>query len=170
MDNDNNINVAPSMNKEDRSSLVLGILTILIIVGIFLALLTALANNGRIGGEITAQGDLRRGSQTQFVYTAPDCVQDGDEVQWFVNGEKIADDVYTQGEPLTLDYTPSVTGQIMLQAKVGGKYTENMLFNVGAPVLTLTSPEVTLTYGDKIPMFYAECNGFVDGECPDCNG
>lgn len=170
MDNDNNINVAPSMNKEDRSSLVLGILTILIIVGIFLALLTALANNGRIGGEITAQGGLRRGSQTQFVYTAPDCVQDGDEVQWFVNGEKIADDVYTQGEPLTLDYTPSVTGQIMLQAKVGGKYTENMLFNVGAPVLTLTSPEVTLTYGDKIPMFSAECNGFVDGECPDCNG
>ena len=78
MDNDNNINVAPSMNKDDRSSLVLGILTILIIVGIFLALLTALANNGRIGGEITAQGDLRRGSQTQFVYTAPDCVQDGD--------------------------------------------------------------------------------------------
>ena len=50
MDSDNNIKVAPSMNKEDRSSLVLGILTILIIVGIFLALLTALANNGRIGG------------------------------------------------------------------------------------------------------------------------
>lgn len=170
MDNDNNMNVAPSMSKEDRSSLVLGILTILIIVGIFLALLTALANSGRIGGEITAQGDLSRGTQAQFVYTAPDSVQDGAEVQWFVNGEKVADGVYTQGESLTLDYTPSATGQMMLQAKVGGKYTENMLFNVGAPVLTLTSPEVTVTYGDKIPMFSAECNGFVDGECPDCNG
>lgn len=60
-----------AMSKEDRSSLVLGIVAVLIVVGIFCLLLAAITNGKRIQGEF---GTCRRRRSATQRYGANACV------------------------------------------------------------------------------------------------
>lgn len=153
-------------NKEERSSLVIGILTLIVIVGIFFALLAALGNMRRIGGELTMANDMRlqRGTACTFVYTPEKDVADGTKIVWYANGEEVDSYDYVAGDDLTFDYAPPACGQLNLQARIGDKYTQNAVFWVGAPRLTLTAPTMTITYGET-PDFDFDCSGYV---CDDC--
>ena len=153
-------------NKEERSSLVIGILTLIVIVGIFFALLAALGNMRRIGGELTMANDMRlqRGTACTFVYTPEKDVADGTKIIWYANGEEVDSYDYMAGDDLTFDYAPPACGQLNLQARIGDKYTQNAVFWVGAPRLTLTAPTMTITYGET-PDFDFDCSGYV---CDDC--
>lgn len=153
-------------NKEERSSLVIGILTLIVIVGIFFALLAALGNMRRIGGELTMANDIRlqRGTACTFVYTPEKDVADGTKIIWYANGEEVDSYDYMAGDDLTFDYAPPACGQLNLQARIGDKYTQNAVFWVGAPRLTLTAPTMTITYGET-PDFDFDCSGYV---CDDC--
>ena len=153
-------------NKEERSSLVIGILTLIVIVGIIFALLAALGNMRRIGGELTMANDMRlqRGTACTFVYTPEKDVADGTKIVWYANGEEVDSYDYVAGDDLTFDYAPPACGQLNLQARIGDKYTQNAVFWVGAPRLTLTAPTMTITYGET-PDFDFDCSGYV---CDDC--
>lgn len=153
-------------NKKERSSLVIGILTLIVIVGIFFALLAALGNMRRIGGELTMANDMRlqRGTACTFVYTPEKDVADGTKIIWYANGEEVDSYDYMAGDDLTFDYAPPACGQLNLQARIGDKYTQNAVFWVGAPRLTLTAPTMTITYGET-PDFDFDCSGYV---CDDC--
>ena len=153
-------------NKEERSSLVIGILTLIVIVGIFFALLAALGNMRRIGGELTMANDMRlqRGTACTFVYTPEKNVADGTKIIWYANGEEVDSYDYMAGDDLTFDYAPPACGQLNLQARIGDKYTQNAVFWVDAPRLTLTAPTMTITYGET-PDFDFDCSGYV---CDDC--
>ncbi len=153
-------------NKEERSSLVIGILTLIVIVGIFFALLAALGNMRRIGGELTMANDMRlqRGTACTFVYTPEKDVADGTKIVWYANGEEVDSYDYMAGDDLTFDYAPPACGQLNLQARIGDKYTQNAVFWVGAPRLTLTAPTMTIAYGET-PDFDFDCSGYV---CDDC--
>lgn len=153
-------------NKEERSSLVIGILTLIVIVGIFFALLAALGNMRRIGGELTMANDMRlqRGTACTFVYTPEKDVADGTKIVWYANGEEVDSYDYMAGDDLTFDYAPPACGQLNLQARIGDKYTQNAVFWVDAPRLTLTAPTMTITYGET-PDFDFDCSGYV---CDDC--
>lgn len=151
--------------KKDKTDLVLGILTLAIIAGIFFALIAAVTSQARLYGKIVAN-EARRGSTCTIVYQT-DKVADGDTVVWYVNGEKVAEGVCKQGEPITLDYTPTQEGKISVQARAG-KYTMSQTVDVLCPKLTCTAPSLTVTYGDKITLPNCEYCGFVDDDCADC--
>lgn len=168
MSQDKRTTNAIEMSKDDRSSLVVGILTLTVAVAIFFVLLAALGNLRRIDASIDCTAtQLRRGNETYFEIHGKHNFDEGTQVTWYANGQEIARTTTTNDQPLCLSYTPSQCGQLCLQAKVGDKYTKNAYFWVDTPLLTVSAPNVTITYGDKIPQLSLDCCGFVDSDCCD---
>ena len=158
-----------AMSKEDRSSLVLGIVAVLIVVGIFCLLLAAMTNGKRIQGEFALADDgevLRRGTEQTLVFDRDNDYEVGTPVTWYVNGEEVAQTEVGEDGKITLGYTPEACGQMYVQARIGTKYTTSGTMYVEAPKLTFTAPNYTVTYGDKLPdMYKYDCCGFVDDDC-----
>lgn len=154
--------------KGQGGTIALGILSILIVVGIFFAILTTAYQSGRTGGQITADVEtLRRGTETEFCFTPTDKFADGTRVKWYADGQQIAENTMSQNTA-KLRYTPQKTGKIVLQVQTADKFSDNVVFEVQRPELTLTAPNITVTYGEKLPDVIADCSGFAAGECPDC--
>lgn len=152
-------------SKEDKTNLILGIITLIIVAGIFVALVFAVASQSKIDGKIIAEEEIRRGNEYTFVYKVE--AKDGESVCWYVNGTKVAESVYQGGE-VALQYTPSETGTLNVQARVG-KRTNSASVEVLRPQLTCTAPDLTVTYGDKITLPQCSYCGFVDGDCETCD-
>ncbi|MCH5156489.1 MAG: hypothetical protein J1G02_01265 [Clostridiales bacterium] len=156
--------------KEERTDLIVGIVTIIITLALFAWLVASIGRNARqeiaanTVGEITVIGETRRGSEQTFTYT-PDRtdIMDGAYVQWTVDGEPVYEGAYLIGEPLTLNYTPTQTGAMEIGVKVGN-YHQMTTVEVLSPRLTITAPCITLTYGEPLPKVDYAVSGFVPGE------
>ena len=156
--------------KEERIDLLVGIITIIITLALFVWLVASIGRSTRQSianntvGEISAMGETRRGSEQTFTYT-PDKTDiiDGALVRWTVNGEPVYEGAYLIGEPLTLSYTPTQTGTMDVTVNVGN-YHQTASFEVLAPRLTVTAPSVTVTYGEQLPQLNYVVSGFVEGE------
>ena len=156
--------------KEERTDFIVGIITIIITLALFVWLVASIGRSTRNSianntvGEITALGETRRGNEQTFTYT-PDRtdIMDGAYVRWTVDGEPVYEGAYLIGEPLTLNYTPTQTGAMEIGVSVGN-YHQTATVEVLAPRLTLTAPNVTVVYGDQLPSFNYVISGFVEGE------
>ena len=156
--------------KEERTDLIVGIITIMITLALFVWLVASIGRSTRQNianntvGEISAVGETRRGSEQTFTYT-PDKtdIMDGAYVRWTVNGEPVYEGAYLIGEPLTLNYTPTQTGALEIAVNVGN-YHQTATVEVLAPRLTITAPNVTAVYGDQLPELNYVVSGFVEGE------
>ena len=155
--------------KEERLDYIIGIITVLVVMALFVWLCASIgrASQRRMAmnttGEITTLGETRRGNEQLFTYEPNKTVIDGSVVYWTVNGERVYEGTYTDGEPITLAYTPSETGELHIVANVG-KYHQSTTVNVAAPLLTITAPDVTVVYGDALPELHYKVTGFVAGE------
>ena len=150
---------------EERTDLIVGLITIAIFLSLFLWLLISIGNNSRnTVGSIASEQELRRGSEQTLTYTIDRAdVKDGATVEWMVNGRKVGESTYTKGEPATLEYTPTDCGTIAVKARVG-KYSKMAMINVLPPRLTVTAPNLTMIYGEAMPEFNCVVEGFVEGE------
>ena len=153
------------LNKEERSDLIVGIITVAIFLALFLWLLIGMGNSSHnITGTIASEQELRRGSDQTLTYTLDkDDVNDGAIVEWSVNGRKVGVSTYKKGEPATFNYTPTTSGSIAVKARIG-KYYQTSTLEVKAPVLTVTAPNVTMIYGEQMPQINCVVDGFVEGE------
>lgn len=146
---------------EDRIELIIGIITVLATLALIAWLIMSSGRNLRAIGNISAQGDVRRGTAQQFTCEVRDeSLQDGEKVVWTVDGKKVQESVYSKGEPLTLTYAPERIGNTNVSVKVG-KYKRSTMLEVLPPVLTMSAPNVTITYGEDLPDMPFSCNGFV---------
>ena len=150
---------------EERSDLIVGLVTIGIFMALFLWMLISISINTRnITGMLTAEQELRRGSEQTLSYTFDKAdVKDGATVEWTVNGKKVGESTYTKGEPVTFNYTPNEVGTIAVKAHVG-KYSKMAMLEVKPPRLTVTAPNVTMTYGEEMPQINCVVEGFIAGE------
>ena len=150
---------------EERSDLIVGIITVAIFLALFLWMLISMGVNSRnITGALVSEQELRRGSEQTLSYTIDKAdIKDGATVEWTVNGKKVGESTYTKGQPATFNYTPSNTGTIALTARVG-KYWQTTRLDVKSPRLTVTAPNVTMTYGEQMPEIHCIVEGFVAGE------
>ena len=150
---------------EERVDLIVGIVTVAIFMSLFLWMLISIGNNTRnTVGTVAVEQELRRGIEQQLVYTIDkNDVKDGATVEWSVNGRKIGESTYTKGEPVTFNYTPDSVGTVAVKARVG-KYSKMEMLNVLPPRLTVTAPNVTMTYGQDLPQINCVIEGFVEGE------
>ena len=156
--------------KEERTDLIIGIITVLVVLSLFVWLAASIGRNAtkynatNNVGEITAIGQTRRGSEIAFTYEPNKTdIVDGAVVYWTVNGERVYEGAYTAGEPVTLNYTPTETGKLEIAVNVG-KYKKATTVDVLQPRLTITAPDITLTYGDELPSLDYTVSGFVEGE------
>ena len=150
---------------EERADLIVGIITIAIFLSLFLWMLISIGNNARNAtGTLASERELRRGSEQTISYTLDKAdVKDGAKVEWSINGEKVGETTYTKGEPLTFNYTPETSGTIVVRARVG-KYSQSAMMEVKPPRLTVSAPNVTMTYGDEMPQINCVVEGFINGE------
>ena len=149
---------------EERTDLIVGLVTIGIFLAIFLGALISIGSNARnIVGSIASEQELRRGTEQTITYNIDKDIKDGSVVEWSVNGRKVGETTYVKGEPLTFNYTPSAAGTIAVKARVG-KYTQMATLNVLPPRLTVTAPNLTMTYGEQMPQINCVIDGFVAGE------
>ncbi|MCH5159681.1 MAG: hypothetical protein J1F66_02395 [Clostridiales bacterium] len=150
---------------EERVDLIVGIITIAIFLSLFLWMLISIGNNSRnTAGAIASEQELRRGSEQTLCYTIDKAdIKDGTKVEWTVNGKKVGESTYTKGEPVTFNYTPEYVGTIAVKARVG-KYSQMTMLEVKSPRLTVTAPNITVTYGDQMPEINCVVEGFVEGE------
>ena len=166
--NENPVAVSEKADKKDKSSLVLGLVAIFIIVGIFCLLLAAMTANKRLTGEIVLADDnaiLRRGTEQTLIFDRDNTYQVGTPVTWYVNGEVVSRTEVGDDGKVTFVYTPTACGQMYVQAEIGTKYTTSHTLYVQPPKLTLTAPNYTITYGDKLPDFTKyDCKGLVDDD------
>ena len=156
--------------KEERTDLIIGIITVLVVLSLFVWLAASIGRNVRRNnamntvGEITAIGETRRGSEQVFTYDPQGTnIIDGAMVYWTVNGERVYEGAYTNGEAVTLVYTPSQTGKLEIAVNVGN-YKQVTTVDVLAPRLTITVPSVTVVYGEPLPDINYDVTGFVEGE------
>ena len=150
---------------EERVDLIVGIITIAIFLSLFLWMLISIGNNSRnFAGAIGSEQELRRGSEQTLSYTIDKAdIKNGATVEWTVNGRKVGESTYTKGEPTTFNYTPENTGTIAVKARIG-KYSQMSMLEVKPPRLTVTAPNLTVTYGEQIPQINCVVEGFVAGE------
>ncbi len=122
-------------------------------------------------GVISAEGDAVRGTERIYTYTPDGNIPDGAEIVWYVDGERVEKSTYTDGQPLTLHYTPQHAGQSRIEV-AAGNYAQSLTETVYAPHLTITAPNLTITYGDEMPQLLCTAEGFVGNEgadfCSDC--
>ena len=155
--------------KEERTDLIIGIITALVVLALFVWLAASIGMNANkmnamnTVGEISATGDARRGSEQVFTYDPQTDIVDGTVVYWTVNGSIVSESTYVSGEPVTLNYTPAETGKLEIVANVG-KYHQATTVEVLAPRLTITAPNITVVYGEALPDINYTVEGFVDGE------
>ena len=156
--------------KEERTDFIVGIITVLIVLALFVWLAASIGHNVaktnamNTVGEISMLGETHRGKEQVFTYN-PDKTDiiDGAMVYWTVNGEKVYEGAYAAGEPITLNYTPTQTGKLEIMANVGN-YKQVATVDVLAPRLTITAPNVTVVYGQALPEMQYCISGFVEGE------
>ena len=157
---------------EERTDLIVGIITVVTILALFALLLFSVArrsSNLTAGtGEITAIGETRRGSEQVFTYNLDDVsLMEGARVTWTVNGSRIYEGAYVEGEAIELAYTPTQTGTLNIVATVGN-YQQTATVEVKAPRLTVVTDNVTIVYGETPNLSYT-VEGFVEGEeCDFC--
>ena len=156
--------------REERMDLIIGIVTVLIVLSLFVWLAVGIGRHAaktnamNTVGQITAAGVTRRGSEQVFTYDPEQTdIIDGAIVYWTVNGERVYEGAYKAGEAVTLSYTPSETGTLEIVANVG-KYKQIATVDVCAPRLTITAPSVTIVYGEALPELNYTVEGFVAGE------
>ena len=150
---------------EERTDLIVGIITVAIFLSLFLWMLISIGNNSRnFAGAIATEQELRRGSEQAISYTIDKAdIKDGAKVEWSVNGKKVGESTYVKGEATTFNYTPNAVGTIAVKARVG-KYSQMTMLEVKPPRLTVTAPSLTVTYGEEIPQINCVVDGFVAGE------
>lgn len=149
---------------EDRIELLIGIIVVLgVIAAVIGLLISAGAKNGRVVamGEISAPAEIRRGTEQTLTYTSKE-LKKGDTVTWYVNGQKVAETPY-DGQAATLRYTPDEAGQTTVRA-LCGNCCQTKRFVVKKPLLTLSTTDATITYGDEMPNFTCNVEGFVGGD------
>jgi len=157
-----------SQTSEERIDFIVGIVTVLAVIALFVWFFVGMSNKSAALGQIAFEGEeIRRGGEQTFICEVKsDKIKDGEKVVWSVNGKKVSETVYTAGTPLSLNYTPDKTGQTTVSVKVG-KYRRSEFLNVMPPQLTFKAPDVVITYGDEIPDLHYDCCGFVDGDNTD---
>lgn len=150
---------------EERIDLIVGLITIAIFLGLFAWLLISISNNSKgYMGTISAENYPQRGVEQTLTYDIGKTkIKDGEKVVWTVNGKQVAVSAYKQGRPITLNYTPDVSGKVNVRASVG-KYAQTTTLEVGAPQLTVSAPNLTVTYGEQLPEINYLVEGFLDGE------
>ena len=150
---------------EERTDLIVGIITVAIFMSLFLWMLISIGNNSRnTVGAIAADTELRRGTEQTICYTIDkNDIKDGATVEWSVNGKKVGESTYTKGEVVTFNYTPESVGSIVVKARVG-KYSQMTMLDVLPPRLTVTAPNITMTYGEQLPQIHCVVEGFIEGE------
>ena len=150
---------------EEREDLIVGIVTIAIFLALFLWLLISIGNSSRnMVGSIASTQELTRGSEQELTYTIDRAdVKDGDKAEWFINGRKIGESLYEKGEGATFNFTPDTAGSIVVKARVG-KYSQTTSMEVKPPHLTVTAPNITITYGEALPKLECKVVGIVAGE------
>lgn len=154
-----------AVDYEKRTDTIIGIITISVVMALVVWLFVSVSIRGSAIDALAYGDEVRRGGEQVITANVTSSkIKNGDKVIWTVNGEKVEEGVYTEGEPLTLNYTPSFSGQAHVMVKVG-KYSKSAYLNVLPPQLTVSAPNVTISYGDEIPYAEYECNGYVDGDC-----
>ncbi len=157
---------ATESNKSDRADLVIGILVILGVVALLVWLIASLSVDAKAIGSISCQGVATRGTTTTLnCKLDKKILKDGQTVTWIVDGKKVATTVYNSKDGLSLDYTPTHTGKTKVVAKCGDKYCGIQNIDVAPPQLTMEAPNITVTYGEKLPQLNYKCSGFVDDDC-----
>lgn len=151
---------------EERIDFIVGMIIVILAIALFGFLVARIGRNMRnnamsVVGEISTMGEMRRGSEQIFTYNFDTAdLTEGESISWTVNGEQVYETVYTEGEPITLSYTPQQTGSLDIVAKVG-KYTQAKTVEILAPRLTVQAPDVTIVYGDTLPELRSNIFGFI---------
>lgn len=162
-----------SSYKEERTDLVVGIITIVAVLALFVWLMVSVSNNSKANmGQITADGTVRRGTEQTFVYSVGNAsIKDGTDVIWTVNGKKVAQSKYAKGQPISMKYTPDTSGKITVKA-TAGKYGKQTVIDVQSPQMTLVAPNITVEYGEKLPELHYAVEGLLPDEEQDfvCDG
>lgn len=154
-----------TVNSEERIDTIVGIITIVAVLALFAWFVVSMESRSQTLGQIASADEIRRGHEQTFSCEVKnDKVKNGDKVTWTVNGTKVAESIYDENTPLTLNYTPDRTGDTVIALKVG-KYRQADIVRVLPPQLTLTAPNVVITYGDELPNLNYDCCGFVDQDC-----
>ena len=153
---------------EERLDLIVGIITVIIALALFVWLALSIGHSTRMSamntvGEISTLGETRRGSEQVFTYEPNKDIIDGAVVYWTINGERVYEGSYTAGDDISIAYTPTETGTLNIVANVG-KYHQTTTVDVLAPRLTLTAPSITVVYGEQLPDLNYNVDGFVAGE------
>ena len=151
---------------EDKSDVIVGIIALVIIAMMFVWMIVAANNGSRYVGKIVTAEEVRRGRATTLEYKTNRPMKKGETVTWFVDGQQVGR--YVVGSENTVEYTPVNCGTHVLEARIGKSFKKTVQMNVLPPKLDVIAQDETITYGDELPEFCCDAQGFLDCDEP-CN-
>lgn len=156
-----------TVDSEQRTDTIVGIITVTVVLALVMWLFISISLRSNALSQVAFEGETRRGTEQIFTADVKSSkIKDGDEVKWIVNGNVVNEDKYVAGEPLKLNYTPQTSGLNSVTVKIG-KYSQTAYVDVLPPQLTVSAPNLVITYGEQMPDVEYECAGFVDEDCKD---
>lgn len=160
-------NTQKTVDNEKRTDTIVGIITVLAVLALIVWFFVSVSVRGNAISEIAYGNETRRGQEQIFTANVKSSkIKNGASVKWIVDGEVVSEGTYVKGEPLTLTYAPKTSGQSFVTVQVG-KYNRSAYVETLPPVLTVTAPNIVITYGEQLPDCGYECSGFVDEDCAD---
>lgn len=158
-------NTTKTVDSEQRTDTIVGIITVAVVLALIAWLFISISVRGNAISAVAYEGEVRRGQEQTFTANVKSSkIKNGDTVKWIVNGKTVAESEYVKGEPLTLNYAPETSGRSYVTVQVG-KYNQSAYLDVLPPQLTVSAPNLVMTYGEEMPDFEYECSGFVGDDC-----
>ncbi|MBR2966033.1 MAG: hypothetical protein IKC52_00985 [Clostridia bacterium] len=147
-------NYTLNTNRKKVVAIVVAVVVALVVVGIVVAVVSA---NSTIRGGSFDKLSLTMGQSNKIVYTPPKPLEKGQNICWYINGNKVRCSNYVGGD-ISVLYTPNKLADVEVKI-VAGKYEFSHKMKVLPNKVDLYAPNVTVTYGEEI----GELHPFLKG-------
>ncbi len=146
-----------------------GAIVALILIASFIVLMiVASANTEPIPmtakGTISGSDDVVVGQNNMLTYQLPQDAMflDDEDVVWYVDGKEVQRKMYGDKSALSYGLTNTELGNRNVRVEVGNRHCCDYTVNVHKPRVSITIPQYSITYGDKMPKFEYKVNGLSD--------
>lgn len=139
----------------------------LVVIAAFVLLIVWAAKNSRVTvyGNLSANENYRYGSGATAELTLTNgYAAQGKDIVWFVDDNEIRRDAYMQDVDLSLDISGFSVGQHKISVKLDDEVLAEKDVTVSKPLLVVSAPYVTMTYGENAGDLTATAEGWVDGD------
>lgn len=172
LSNDMQDQTSVKTKKHNNGDAAVWIFTLIILAAFVLLIVWATKSSKvTVYGDLSAEETYRYGSNTKAQLTLTNgYAAQGKEIVWLVDDREVGRVAYSADADLSLDVGKLSVGSHKITAKLDDETLSETTVNVSRPLLTVTVPKTTITYGESVGELTATAEGWVDDDTAESAG